>query len=950
MAPLADFILAHVPISLPTHLTSYVPGETPLSTTPAVLGTLTAYLAVIFGVKALLKNKQPHKLTTLFQAHNVILSSGSLLLLALMLEEIVPIVWNDGIFKGLCAESSWTPGVQDPTEFLVSTELYISNTAAPALRKPTNPRRRPEKRETSIGQVEDNRKLKEKSSWLALSKGLTGAGHWRSATCKLSEEGERCLLNIYVDESILYQTVYIHLLNQTDVRQVDGSLFFRKDCLGIYCIGGQRWTSTYTSEPVYLQFASTDSCNSWFALLRSYAIPEIYGRWFFPSDGGSYRMWRQVELTVLQGRGLGTIKLFENGINGDAADFDAVDLGVSCAIHLNDILCGRTTVKKGIGSPDWHENFSFSDLPPFESLVLWVWREKKLLKATKFGSVKIPLSNFRRGETVEGWFPVLHSGSVASDIQVGELRLKLRVDEEIILPYVAYSGLLATFNSRNFLDWINDFESKLKLKTLSTSLMSIAVARNVLIDHVQQLASREVDETPSSHQTLFRGNTTLTKVMELCMTFYGKAFLEASIGSILRRLCAEKVSIEVDPLRSGKSSKDVERNVDLLIYWCHEFWNQIYSVRSECPQEMRRLFETIRTLVETRYRPEHASQESIRELPWQSVSAFCFLRFIVPAILHPHLFGLCPGLPSPPVQRSLTLIAKVIQSLANLNSSQQKEEFMRGLKDFLTDSIPAMIDYILVVSTSANDHASHQRQTSNRHDRLNVVNYLRKRSSTMPVLDCEAIPILPYVLDIPRHLAIVTSAVIRNSREFQARPKPHDPADRPLDDLCAKCFNVEEQALLRVSQLATKISSDRQPISPTAARSTSKYSVLSERPPSSPLSGSSTDRRRPRNSSRPSTAPSPSESNSSQRRLFGDVPSTSSPRVFVLASGSPDVRPKGSRAQRMHLKSTSTDSVPSYGLQPQSAPPHVPQSTHPPPETDPTGRGVRGLFRGILRR
>jgi len=112
MAPLADFILAHVPISLPTHLTSYVPGETPLSTTPAVVGTLTAYLAVIFGVKALMTNKQPHKLTPLFQAHNVILSSGSLLLLALMLEEIVPIVWNDGVFNGLCAESSWTPRME----------------------------------------------------------------------------------------------------------------------------------------------------------------------------------------------------------------------------------------------------------------------------------------------------------------------------------------------------------------------------------------------------------------------------------------------------------------------------------------------------------------------------------------------------------------------------------------------------------------------------------------------------------------------------------------------------------------------------------------------------------------------------------------------------------------------------------------------------------------------
>lgn len=74
--------------------------------------------------------------------------------------------------------------------------------------------------------------------------------------------------------------------------------------------------------------------------------------------------------------------------------------------------------------------------------------------------------------------------------------------------------------------------------------------------------------------------------MELCMGWYGKAFLEASIGPVLRRLCAEKVAIEVDPARNGKGSKDLERNVDLLIYWCQEFWNQIYSVRSECPQSV----------------------------------------------------------------------------------------------------------------------------------------------------------------------------------------------------------------------------------------------------------------------------------------------------------------------------------------------------------------------------
>lgn len=72
--------------------------------------------------------------------------------------------------------------------------------------------------------------------------------------------------------------------------------------------------------------------------------------------------------------------------------------------------------------------------------------------------------------------------------------------------------------------------------------------------------------------------------MELCMAWYGKPFLEASIGNVIRRLCNEKVAIEVDPVRSGKSVKDVEKSVDQLIYWCREFWQQIYAVRGECPQ------------------------------------------------------------------------------------------------------------------------------------------------------------------------------------------------------------------------------------------------------------------------------------------------------------------------------------------------------------------------------
>ncbi len=109
MAPLADLLLSSIPYRLPHHLSSYVVGESPLSTTSVVITTLAGYLGLIFGIKALMTNRQPFKLTTLFQIHNVLLSSGSALLLVLMLEEILPRAWNHGLHHALCNEEAWTP-------------------------------------------------------------------------------------------------------------------------------------------------------------------------------------------------------------------------------------------------------------------------------------------------------------------------------------------------------------------------------------------------------------------------------------------------------------------------------------------------------------------------------------------------------------------------------------------------------------------------------------------------------------------------------------------------------------------------------------------------------------------------------------------------------------------------------------------------------------------------
>ena len=112
---LADTILTNVPLpTVPPYLTKYIIGETPLSTWPSVCTALVSYLAIVFGTREVMKGREPQRLNTLFRIHNAFLSGGSLLLLALMMEEVFPIVYNQGLFAAGCAVESWTP-VSSPT-------------------------------------------------------------------------------------------------------------------------------------------------------------------------------------------------------------------------------------------------------------------------------------------------------------------------------------------------------------------------------------------------------------------------------------------------------------------------------------------------------------------------------------------------------------------------------------------------------------------------------------------------------------------------------------------------------------------------------------------------------------------------------------------------------------------------------------------------------------------
>ena len=78
--------------------------------------------------------------------------------------------------------------------------------------------------------------------------------------------------------------------------------------------------------------------------------------------------------------------------------------------------------------------------------------------------------------------------------------------------------------------------------------------------------------------------------MEFTMRFYGRSFLDASVGPVTRRMCNERVESRLNPSyqrdqeRPRSSGRDGAVDATKTLgYWCNEFWGQIYNARTECP-------------------------------------------------------------------------------------------------------------------------------------------------------------------------------------------------------------------------------------------------------------------------------------------------------------------------------------------------------------------------------
>lgn len=120
-----------------------------------------------------------------------------------------------------------------------------------------------------------------------------------------------------------------------------------------------------------------------------------------------------------------------------------------------------------------------------------------------------------------------------------------------------------------------------------------------------------------------------------------------------------------------------------------------YAVLFSLFRDLRETLASIRRIVEQRHGQEVGDQ---------LVSGCLFLRYICPAIHGPTLFGLTNAVPDDPrVSRNLTLLAKVLQTIANFSHFEAKENYMRFLNSFVQSMQEEMHQFLRAVSTLDDD-------------------------------------------------------------------------------------------------------------------------------------------------------------------------------------------------------------------------------------------------------
>ncbi|XP_047706169.1 RAS protein activator like-3 [Prionailurus viverrinus] len=365
--------------------------------------------------------------------------------------------------------------------------------------------------------------------------------------------------------------------------------------------------------------------------------------------------------------------------------------GLRAELWLDGALLARTAPRAGPGQLFWAERFHFEALPPARRLSLRLRGAgpggaalgRVALALEELGVPRAPAAGLER------WFPLLGAPVGAA------LRARIRARRLRVLPSERYKELaeFLTFHYARLCGALEPALSAQAKEELAAAMVRVLQATGRAQALVTDLGTAELARSGGREALLFRENTLATKAIDEYMKLVAQDYLQETLGQVVRRLCASTEDCEVDP--SKCPPPELPQHQARLRNSCEEVFQNIIHSYNWFPAELGTVFSGWR---------EACKARGSEALGPRLVCASLFLRLLCPAILAPSLFGLAPEHPAPGPARALTLIAKVIQNLANSAPFGEKEAYMGFMNSFLEDHGPAMqqfLDQVAMVDVDA---------------------------------------------------------------------------------------------------------------------------------------------------------------------------------------------------------------------------------------------------------
>lgn len=222
-----------------------------------------------------------------------------------------------------------------------------------------------------------------------------------------------------------------------------------------------------------------------------------------------------------------------------------------------------------------------------------------------------------------------------------------------------------------------------EMPQLAEALVTIYAHENNL--HMMRLLKYCMDthlkQCQNEKEQIFRGTSLETKIISVYMQRECHEYAKKAINPLLGWIAAEGRSLEVDP--SKAAPMDVASNAKMLINAANMLLSSVVVHSDLIPRHVCDFFKVVRSSVEKKF-PDMAEK---------SVASLLFLRLLNPYLVTPESYLDFKNV-TPSMRRSLILISKLIQNLANGVEFGEKEDYLIFANDWLRGNTKTMNDFI----------------------------------------------------------------------------------------------------------------------------------------------------------------------------------------------------------------------------------------------------------------